>query len=159
MGEVASDFAADVALANMDVTVLDAGESAVVHADRRRVDRILRNLVTNAAKYSQARRVEIQVDQLHDRVSLVFRDYGIGLSSEDAAHVFDRFWRADQARTQGGTGLGLAIAREDAMLHGGSLRVYSRVGEGTEFILTLPRRPFAGADEGDFRPTLKPMFA
>jgi two-component system, OmpR family, sensor histidine kinase MtrB len=156
--EVATEFAADVALANLEVRVLGAGEPAVVQADRRRVDRILRNLVTNAAKYSQAHEVEFEIDQLKDRVSLVFRDFGIGLSPDDAARVFDRFWRADEARTQGGTGLGLAIAREDALLHGGSLRVYSRVGEGTEFILTLPRRPFAGADEGDFRPTLKPMF-
>ena len=159
LAEVATEFAADVALANVDVRVLGADEPAVVQADRRRVDRILRNLVTNAAKYSQSPRVEFEVDQLDDRVSLVFRDFGIGLSLDDAARVFDRFWRADEARTQGGTGLGLAIAREDALLHGGSLRVYSRVGEGTEFILTLPRRPFAGADEGDFRPTLKPMFA
>jgi two-component system sensor histidine kinase MtrB len=157
--EVATEFAADVALANIEVSILGADRPAVVQADRRRVDRILRNLVTNAAKYSQARRVEFEIDQLDDRVSLVFRDFGIGLSPNDAAHVFDRFWRADLARTQGGTGLGLAISREDALLHGGSLRVYSRAGEGTEFILTLPRRPFAGADEGDFRPALKPMFA
>lgn len=157
--EVATEFAADVALANMEVTILGTDEPAVVEADRRRIDRIMRNLVTNAGKYSQASRVEFEVDQLNDRVSLVFRDFGIGLDPESAAHVFDRFWRADQARTQGGTGLGLAIAREDALLHGGSLRVYSRVGEGTEFVLTLPRRPFAGADEGDYRPTLKPLFA
>jgi two-component system, OmpR family, sensor histidine kinase MtrB len=157
--EVATEFAADVSLANLEVTIIGADRPAVVQADRRRVDRILRNLVTNAAKYSQTRRVEFEIDQLDDRVSLVFRDFGIGLSAGDAKHVFDRFWRADQARTQGGTGLGLAISREDALLHGGSLRVYSRVGEGTEFVLTLPRRPFAGADEGDFRPALKPMFA
>ena len=157
--EVATEFAADVALASIEVSILGADRPAVVQADRRRVDRILRNLVTNAAKYSQTRRVEFEIDQLDDRVSLVFRDFGIGLSPHDAAHVFDRFWRADQARTQGGTGLGLAISREDALLHGGSLRVYSRAGEGTEFVLTLPRRPFAGADEGDFRPALKPMFA
>jgi len=157
--EVATEFAADVALANIEVSILGADRPAVVQADRRRIDRILRNLVTNAAKYSQTDRAEFEIDQLDDRVSLVFRDFGIGLSPNDAAHVFDRFWRADQARTQGGTGLGLAISREDALLHGGSLRVYSRVGEGTEFVLTLPRQPFAGADEGDFRPALKPMFA
>lgn len=157
--EVATEFAADVALANVEVGIIGADKPALVQADRRRIDRILRNLVTNAAKYSKARRVEFEIDQLADRVSLVFRDFGIGLSASDAARVFDRFWRADQARTQGGTGLGLAISREDAQLHGGSLRVYSRVGEGTEFVLTLPRRPFAGADEGDFRPALKPRFA
>ncbi len=157
--EVATEFAADVALANVEVSILGADKPAVVQADRRRIDRIMRNLVNNAAKYSQSDRVEFEIDQLRDRVSLVFRDFGIGLSPGDAAHVFDRFWRADQARTQGGTGLGLAISREDALLHGGSLRVYSRVGEGTEFVLTLPRRPFAGPDEGDFRPALKPTFA
>lgn len=159
MVEVVTEFAADVALANIDVDIIGADKPAVVQADRRRIDRILRNLVNNAAKYSQADRLEFEIDQLNDRVSLVFRDYGIGLSASDAARVFDRFWRADEARTQGGTGLGLAISREDALLHGGSLRVYSRVGEGTEFVLTLPRRPFAGADEGDFRPALKPRFA
>lgn len=159
LAEVATEFAADVALATVEVSLLGADKPAVVHGDRRRIDRILRNLVTNAANYSQAQRVELEIDQLHDRVSLVFRDFGIGLSASDAARVFDRFWRADEARTQGGTGLGLAIAREDALLHGGSLRVYSRPGEGTEFVLTLPRQPFAGADEGDFRPALKPQFA
>jgi len=157
--EVATEFAADVALANVEVSIIGADKPAIVEADRRRVERILRNLVTNAAKYSQASRVEFEIDQLNDRVSFVFRDFGIGLNPSDAEHVFDRFWRADQARTEGGTGLGLAISREDALLHGGSLRVYSRVGEGTEFVLTLPRRPFAGPDEGDFRPALKPMFA
>ena len=159
LAEVATEFAADVALASVEVKVIGADKPAVVQADRRRIERILRNLVTNAAKYSQASRVEFEIDQLDDRVSFVFRDFGIGLSPGDAQHVFDRFWRADQARTEGGTGLGLAISREDALLHGGSLRVYSRVGEGTEFVLTLPRRPFAGPDEGDFRPVLKPMFA
>jgi two-component system sensor histidine kinase MtrB len=157
--EVATEFAADAALADIEVSIIGGDRPAIVSADRRRVDRILRNLVTNAGKYSQTHRVEFEIDQLADRVSLVFRDFGIGLSASDAEHVFERFWRADRARTQGGTGLGLAISREDAKLHGGSLRVYSRVGEGTEFVLTLPRRPFAGADEGDFRPALKPMFA
>jgi two-component system sensor histidine kinase MtrB len=158
--EVATEFAADVALASIDVTIIGGDKPAVVQADRRRVDRILRNLVVNAAKYSQSDRLEFEIDQLDDRVSFSFRDFGVGLSASDAEHVFDRFWRADEARTaEGGTGLGLAISREDALLHGGSLRVYSRPGEGTEFVLTLPRRPFAGADEGDFRPTSKPKFA
>ena len=53
--------------------------------------------------------------------------------------MFDRFWRADPARTQGGTGLGLPISREDAVLHGGSLQAWGRAGEGSEFVLTLPR--------------------
>ncbi|HUP98896.1 MAG TPA: MtrAB system histidine kinase MtrB [Aeromicrobium sp.] len=157
--EVAREFAEDRLLDGFEVVVLGADEPAVVQADPRRVARILRNLVANASKYSQSDRLEIEVDQLADRVSLIVRDFGIGLSPADAAHVFDRFWRADPARTEGGTGLGLAIAREDALLHGGSLLVFSRVGEGTEFLLTLPRVPFAEGESGELRPALRPVFA
>ena len=68
------------------------------------------------------------------------RDFGVGLSGDENLRVFDRFWRADPARTQGGTGLGLPISREDAALHGGSLQAWGRPGEGSEFVLTLPAR-------------------
>ena len=68
-------------------------------------------------------------------------DRGIGLTEEQAAHVFDRFWRADTARVRksGGTGLGLTIAREDALLHGGRLQCVGREGVGATFLLTIPR--------------------
>jgi len=157
---VAKEFAdGDWRAAGLEVTVLGADEPAVVEADRRRVDRILRNLVTNAVKYSGTDRLELEVGQVDDRVSLVVRDFGRGIAPEDTVHVFDRFWRADPARSEGGTGLGLAISREDALLHGGSLRVYSRPGEGTEFILTLPRVPFAEGELADFHPAVRPVFA
>ncbi|MEJ3403498.1 ATP-binding protein [Rathayibacter sp. YIM 133350] len=63
------------------------------------------------------------------------------MSAEDASHVFDRFWRADPSRqrTIGGTGLGLAIALEDARAHGGRLEVWSELGLGSNFRLTVPR--------------------
>uniref|UniRef100_UPI002356CD4B ATP-binding protein n=1 Tax=Ancrocorticia populi TaxID=2175228 RepID=UPI002356CD4B len=65
------------------------------------------------------------------------------LNSEQASHVFDRFWRADTSRVRksGGTGLGLTIAREDAMLHGGRLQCAGELGVGATFLLTLPREP------------------
>ena len=64
------------------------------------------------------------------------------MPAEDTARVFDRFWRADPSRkrTIGGTGLGLAISLGDAQLHGGRIDVWSRPGEGSAFVLTLPRR-------------------
>src|SRR5699024_8873242 len=73
----------------------------------------------------------------------VVQDHGHGISAEDAAHVFDRFWRADpsRARTLGGTGLGLSISVEDARLHDGWLQAWGLEGEGAVFRLTLPRRP------------------
>ena len=122
------------------VQVLGAARPVKVEADVRRVERIVRNLVQNAAKYSGSPVIEVEVGQRGDRVSLVVRDFGVGLAEDENLRVFDRFWRADPARTEGGTGLGLAIAREDAGLHGGTLRAHGRPGEGAEFVLTLPRR-------------------
>ena len=122
------------------VQVLGAARPVKVEADVRRVERIVRNLVQNAAKYSGSPVIEVEVGQRGDRVSLVVRDFGVGLDEDENLRVFDRFWRADPARTEGGTGLGLAIAREDAGLHGGTLRAHGRPGEGAEFVLTLPRR-------------------
>jgi two-component system sensor histidine kinase MtrB len=123
----------------IEVRLVGTDEPAVVEADIRRIDRIVRNLLTNAAKYSGSPVVEIEVAQDDDHVSLAVRDFGVGLSGDENLRVFDRFWRADPARTQGGTGLGLPISREDAALHGGSLQAWGRPGEGSEFVLTLPR--------------------
>lgn len=132
---VASEWAA------LPATLVGDPGPAEVQADRRRIERILRNLVTNAAKHSQSDRIELEVLQNDRFVSLIVRDFGIGLSSEQADHVFERFWRADPARTEGGTGLGLAIAQEDAALHDGSLRVRPGPTGGTEFVLTIPKEP------------------
>ena len=74
--------------------------------------------------------------------AIAVRDYGVGLAPGESAMVFNRFWRADpaRARTSGGTGLGLSISQEDAHLHGGWLQAWGRLGEGSQFRLTLPRR-------------------
>jgi two-component system sensor histidine kinase MtrB len=154
---LAQEAASDRALDGMDVRVVGSTEPAIVQVDRRRIERVLRNLLTNAKKYSHSDRVEIEVAEYEDRVSVAVRDYGIGLTPDQVSQVFERFWRADPARTEGGTGLGLAIARGDVELHGGSLHVWSRQGEGTEFILTLPWDPFeAGPDP---EPVLRSVFA
>lgn len=121
------------------VVLINADRPAVVEADIRRIDRIVRNLLTNAAKYGGSDRVEIEIGQNDGCVSFAVRDFGVGLSGDENLRVFDRFWRADPARTQGGTGLGLPISREDAELHGGTLQAWGRPGEGSEFILTIPK--------------------
>ena len=123
----------------IEVRLIGVDEPAIVEADIRRIDRIVRNLLANAAKYSGSPRIEIEVSQNDHCVSLAVRDFGVGLSGDENLRVFDRFWRADPARTQGGTGLGLAISREDAALHGGTLQAWGRPGEGSEFILTIPK--------------------
>ena len=123
----------------MKVVLINTDQPAVVEADIRRIDRIVRNLLTNAAKYGGSDRVEIEVRQSESCVSFAVRDFGVGLSGDENLRVFDRFWRADPARTQGGTGLGLPISKEDAELHGGTLRAWGKSGEGSEFILTIPK--------------------
>ncbi|MFF2621496.1 MtrAB system histidine kinase MtrB [Oerskovia jenensis] len=117
-------------------------EAVTADVDPRRVERIVRNLVVNAIEHAEEKPVEITV--AHDRyaAAVVVRDHGVGMTQEEALHVFDRFWRADpaRARTTGGTGLGLAISLEDAHLHGGWLEVWGRPGQGAAFRLTLPLR-------------------
>ncbi|GAA1059562.1 MtrAB system histidine kinase MtrB [Agromyces bracchium] len=109
--------------------------------DPRRIRRIVRNLIGNAIEHGEGRPIVVSVDSNATAVALSVRDYGLGMSEEAVQRVFDRFWRADPSRrrTIGGTGLGLAIALEDAVVHGGTLDVWSREGRGTVFRLVLPR--------------------
>jgi two-component system sensor histidine kinase MtrB len=117
--------------------VIEAGPPII--ADRRRVSRIVRNLLTNALEYGAGSRIEILV--AHDAAgsAVGVRDRGPGLDEHQQRRVFDRFWRADpsRARTLGGSGLGLSIAWEDAALQHGALEVASSPGEGSLFVLTL----------------------
>ncbi len=109
--------------------------------DPRRIRRIVRNLLGNAIEHGEGRPIVVAVDSNETAIALSVRDYGLGMTEDEAARVFDRFWRADPSRTRtiGGTGLGLAISLEDAVAHGGTLEVWSRPGAGTVFRLTLPR--------------------
>lgn len=127
----------------LDVRLAGGDIDAVV--DARRIDRVLRNLLTNAIEHGKGKPVLVQTAADTDAVAVVVQDYGHGITPEDAAHVFDRFWRADpsRARTLGGTGLGLSISVEDARLHGGWLQAWGQEGEGAVFRLTVPRRPGA----------------
>ena len=125
----------------LDVHLAGTDVGAVV--DARRIDRILRNLLTNAIEHGAGHPVLVQTASDADSVAVVVQDHGHGMSPEDAQRVFDRFWRADpsRARTIGGTGLGLSISAEDAHLHEGWLQAWGQVGEGAVFRLTIPRRP------------------
>jgi two-component system sensor histidine kinase MtrB len=117
----------------------------LAEADVRRVERIVRNLVTNAIDHAETGDIVIRVAGDDHAAAIAVRDHGVGLGLGESALVFNRFWRADpaRARTSGGTGLGLSIALEDTHLHGGWLQAWGRPGEGAQFRLTIPRR--AGA--------------
>jgi two-component system, OmpR family, sensor histidine kinase MtrB len=134
---------------NVEVVVQAPGHPCLAEADVRRVERVVRNLVTNAIDHTGTERtggdIVVLVEGDDHAAAIAVRDYGIGLAPGEAAMVFNRFWRADpaRARTSGGTGLGLSISLEDTHLHGGWLQAWGRPGEGAQFRLTLPRR--AGA--------------
>ncbi|TFV83751.1 HAMP domain-containing histidine kinase [Microbacterium sp. dk485] len=125
-----------------DVRLLAPGGHSLVEMDARRVRRIVRNLLGNAIEHGEGRPIVVTVDSDQNAVALGVRDYGMGMRPGEAEHVFDRFWRADPSRTRtiGGSGLGLSIALGDARLHGGRLEVWSELGRGSHFVLTLPRR-------------------
>ena len=116
-------------------------EPCVAEVDRRRVERILRNLLDNAVEHGEGRDVVVMVAGDRDAVAVAVRDHGVGFGPAEQQMVFDRFWRADpaRARTTGGTGLGLAIALEDARLHNGWLQAWGECGKGSVFRLTVPR--------------------
>ncbi|HEY8478670.1 MAG TPA: MtrAB system histidine kinase MtrB [Spirillospora sp.] len=122
------------------------GEPCMAEVDRRRVERILRNLLVNAVEHGEGEDIIVTAAADRDAVAVAVRDHGVGLKPGESQMVFDRFWRADpaRARTTGGTGLGLSISREDAQLHGGWLQAWGEPGVGSQFRLSLPR--VAGAE-------------
>jgi two-component system, OmpR family, sensor kinase len=114
-----------------------------IAGDRTRLRQLFLNLVTNAIKYTpRGGRVDIGLGRHPDNVTFAVRDTGAGIAAADLPHVFERFWRADRARSRtaerGGFGLGLAISQWIAQAHGGTLTVQSRLGKGSLFTLTLP---------------------
>ena len=96
--------------------------------------------------------VRLQLGPSDGRVTLSVADTGVGIAPGDLPHIFDRFWRADSARTRtgerSGTGLGLAICKWIAEAHGGTIDVQSRPGRGTTFTVTLPRETTAPTPGG-----------
>jgi heavy metal sensor kinase len=116
----------------------------VVSVDRSRVRQLALNLIENAVKYTpRGGQVSVELGSNDGRAVFTVADTGIGIAPGDLPHVFDRFWRADSARTRtserAGTGLGLAICKWIAEAHGGTIDVQSRPGRGTTFTVGLPR--------------------
>jgi two-component system sensor histidine kinase MtrB len=122
---------------------IDAAQapSVQIKADIRRVERILRNLLSNALDHADGKEIIVSIVATETEVAIGVRDFGPGLDQSALIRVFDRFWRADpsRARIRGGTGLGLSISLEDARLHNGELDAWGRPGKGAHFVLTLPR--------------------
>jgi two-component system OmpR family sensor kinase len=120
---------------------LEAAEPVIVDGDRERLRQVIDNLIGNALQHTPpGTPVAVTVSGELDRGRLTVADQGPGLTRDQAAHVFERFYRTDAARTRarGGTGLGLAIAASLAAAHGGELTVDTEPGHGAAFRLRLP---------------------
>ncbi|WP_059106029.1 ATP-binding protein [Shouchella shacheensis] len=119
--------------------------------DPDRIEQVLTNLMSNAIRHTEEGG-QVTLDVRISEQSLIFSviDTGTGIPEEDLPYVFERFYKADKARTRsrGGTGLGLAIAKNIVDAHKGELSVHSKIGEGTTFTFTLPRN-LSVSDERD----------
>jgi len=126
----------------IDINLNRPRDSVFINGDIRRVERVIRNLLSNAIDHAEGKPVEVRVMASPEDVAIGVRDYGVGIEPRLLNRVFDRFWRADpsRARTRGGTGLGLSIALEDTRLHNGELEAWGEPGKGAHFVLYLPRR-------------------
>jgi heavy metal sensor kinase len=117
-------------------------KNVIVRGSAPMLFRLLFNVADNAIKYAGAgRRAEVALGINDGNAVLDVCDDGPGISPEDQAHIFDRFYRADPARARGGAGLGLALARSIAQVHGGRITVESTPGKGTRFRVLLPLSP------------------
>jgi two-component system sensor histidine kinase MtrB len=136
----AKDFDIASDSATPEIKVESESSTVTIKADIRRVERIMRNLLSNALDHSDGKPVVVTVVATESEVGIGVRDHGSGLDEAALVRVFDRFWRADpsRSRVRGGTGLGLSIALEDARLHNGELDAWGRPGLGAHFVLTLP---------------------
>ena len=120
---------------------LGSEDQAQVRGDRDRLRQVLVNLAENAVKYTHAGGVvTLSLENRDGWVRISVADTGIGISAEQQALIFDRFYRTDKARSRemGGSGLGLSIAQRIAQAHGGKITVESQLGVGSTFTLWLP---------------------
>jgi two-component system phosphate regulon sensor histidine kinase PhoR len=116
-------------------------EGVLVFADHRRLEQMLTNLMDNAVKFNREGGSVTVTYERGEKDRIRISDTGDGIAPEHIARIFERFYRIDRARSRemGGTGLGLAIVKHLGRLHGGEVSVESEIGEGSTFVIDLPR--------------------
>ena len=135
------DWKEKFAAKNLKLVVDLPPDLQTIRADETRVQEVLYNLLENAVKYSrEGGEIRLQAARRGSEIVLNVSDDGIGISRDQLPRIFERFYRADKARSRehGGTGLGLAIAKHIAQLHGGRIEAESELGRGTTIRVFLP---------------------
>lgn len=127
---------------NVELDLSASGDDGKLCFDPDRIEQVLTNLIDNAIRHTEETgSVLVAVDLLDSGMKISVADTGSGIPEEDVPFVFERFYKADKARTRGraGTGLGLAIAKNIVEAHGGTISVHSKAGQGTTFTFFIPR--------------------
>jgi two-component system phosphate regulon sensor histidine kinase PhoR len=138
---VIRDWEKKLAEKQLKVVVDLSPDARTIRADETRLHEVLYNLLDNALKYSRENgEIRLRAVQRGPEIVLSVTDNGIGISKDDLPRIFERFYRADKARSRelGGTGLGLAIVKHIAQLHGGRVEAESELGKGTTIRVSLP---------------------
>ena len=143
-----------------EFTVTQSPQPIWLYADATRLEQVVVNLLTNAAKYTQAGgQISLTVHQEDDDAVLTVHDTGVGISPELLPHIFDLFTQAERSldRSQGGLGIGLCLVKRLVEMHDGQVEISSVLGKGSEFVVRLPvqvdlEQPPSSTDNGTFEP-------
>jgi two-component system phosphate regulon sensor histidine kinase PhoR len=141
LNEAVADWARAASQKGVTLTVECAAGLPVFHADESQLAQVFNNLVENALKYTlSGGRVMLRASSTGSAIELRVADTGAGIPPEDLPHIFERFYRAEKARSRehGGTGLGLSIVKHIVLAHNGTVEAESTVGEGTTIVLRFP---------------------
>jgi two-component system phosphate regulon sensor histidine kinase PhoR len=123
----------------LSLTVECPDDLPAVNVDRSRMEQVLVNLIHNAIKFTPpGGSIQVRAWAQDRDVVLAIADTGMGIADEDLQRIFERFYKADRARSGGGTGLGLSIARHLVESHGGRIWAESEVGKGSTFFISIP---------------------
>ena len=138
--EVCASLAAKAQAQNVTLQN-NVSHGVMVHADERRLEQMLTNLIDNGIKFSRENGTIVISHEAGTRDKIHVQDNGDGIPSQHLERLFERFYRVDRARSRdmGGTGLGLAIVKHLALLHGGEVTVTSELGKGSTFTIHLPK--------------------
>ncbi len=139
--EVVETFKIEAENKNQSLTYNTVNSIPMVYADKFRLERAVKNIISNSMKYTPHHgSIKVFAGFVGSEAYIKIEDNGIGVPEEDLTHIFDRFYRVDKARSreQGGTGLGLAIAKEIVESHGGSISMESKVNEFTRVTIKIP---------------------
>jgi signal transduction histidine kinase len=113
-------------------------EVPAIRGDSAELQLALAHLLRNAVAYTREGRISVSTSARQSAIVIDIRDTGVGIAPEDQEHIFERFYRVDQARTTRGAGLGLAICKKIVEDHHGTIEVESEVGQGSIFRISLP---------------------